>query len=598
MPARHGRQAALPPGGFTRPPSLSADGLHVTVYEEDGTVAGVCDFERTAKSGPVPGSLPLRKALAAAFDRKAGPGGAWRSFATCRNARKSVIAFLAFASQQPKPPRTPGEITPGLWNAWRLQLPAVEVGRAHLRTMRTLLPLVEGVPPETLKAADRRVTATPRTGTPPSYSYANYGQIRANASAIFNTALTRIRTNRDHLRRWYAGEFDDASPQAMLGEVLHHILTTGDAALINAKGRALAGSHRRVLGGHEPELSWGRLYLTSREASAASVLLVASEAWNASTLERMKIPDHDPAAGEDEFEIHMVRLDKRRRPVHLCHTTNNLLDAGPATPGRLMGQVIEATELARETLGLLERPTRRLLVWRRAHPGPGEVFAIGLPRGTRPGEGELAPANVSLKRLRRTTQVLVRKEPTQNSERTHEEVYLLGDPETFQETQDTIAKGLSDAVEHAHAIVKMRVVLGDDAEELLELSDDPDLARAIAVGDYDTATAACTDVTHSPYTEPGLACTASFLLCLACPNAVATRRHLPRLAYLHQALGDLRTVAEPAVWEHDWSEHFLRLDTIRATRVTAAEWAGASAAATPGERDLIDRMLTRRLEAR
>jgi hypothetical protein len=598
VPARHGRQAALPPSGFTRPPSLSADGLHITVYEEDGTVAGICDFERLVKSGPMPGSLELRKAFAAAFDRKAGPDRAWRSFSTCRNARKSVVAFLTFISRQPQAPQAPAEITPALWNAWRLQLPAAEIGRAHLRYLRTLMPLVEGIPPETLKAADRRVSSTPRTGTPSSYPYTQYEQIKATAAAIFNSGLVRIRTNREHLRRWYAGQFTDGSADWLLGEVLNHILTTGDAGLADVKGRALIGRHRRVLGGHEPEVSWGRLYLTRQEASAASVLLVASEAWNASTLERMDIPDHDPAVGESDFDIHTVHLDKRRRSVRLRHTTNNLLDIGPDSPGRLMGQVIEATELARETLGLLGRPTRRLLVWRRAHPGRGDVFAIGLPHGTDRNPGEHAPSNVSLKRLRRTTQVLVRKEPAQNTEATHEDVYLLGDPQTRDEVQDTVAQGLTDAVEHARAIVKMRVVLGDDAEQLLELSDDPVLARAIAAGEYDTATAACTDMTHSPYTEPGLPCTASFLLCLGCGNAVATRRHLPCLAYLHQTLDDLRAVLTAAVWEHDWSEHFLRLDSIRTTRVTGPEWAAAAAATTPADRELIDRMLARRLEAR
>jgi hypothetical protein len=595
---RHGRQAALPPGGFTRPASLSADGLRVTVYDEDGTLAGVCRFDRLAKGGPMPGSLELRRAFAAAFDRKSGPGGTWRSLATCQNSRKSVIAFLAFAAGHPDAPQTPQEITPALWNAFRLHLPAATVGRGHLRNLRILMPLIEGLPPETLKAVDRRVPATPRRQAPSSYSYAQYEKIRANAAVIFHTGLVRIRANREHLRRWYAGQLAEGSADWRLGEVLHHILTTGDAALINAKGRALSSSHRRVLGGHEPEVSWGRLYLTRQEVFAASVLLVASEAWNASTLDRMLIPDHDPAAGESGFDIYMVRIDKRRRPVRLRHTTNNLLDTGPGSPGRLLGQVLEATELARETLGLLGRPTRRLLAWRRAHPGAGEVFAVGLPRGHRPVKDEYAPPRVSLKRLRRTTQVLIRKEPAQNTERTHDDVYVLRDPQTREEVQDTITQGLTDAVDHAHAIVKMRMVLGEDAGELIELSDDPAVAKAIAAGEYDTATAACSDMTHSPYTPPGLPCAASFLLCLGCGNAVATRRHLPRLAYLHRTLNDLRAVVEAAVWDHDWREHFQRLDSLRRAHTTGAEWAAAAAAATATERDLIDRMLARKLEAR
>ena len=99
---------------------------------------------------------------------------------------------------------------------------------------------------------------------------------------------------------------------------------------------------------------------------------------------------------------------------------------------------------------------------------------------------------MSLRRVRRTVQVLIRQQPAQNTEETHESVYVLRDPAARTEAQQTITQGLTDALDHAHAVVKMRIMLGDNANELLELSDDPDLARAIQRGDMDTATAACT----------------------------------------------------------------------------------------------------------
>src|SRR6185437_9504486 len=107
---------------------------------------------------------------------------------------------------------------------------------------------------------------------------------------------------------------------------------------------------------------------------------------------------------------------------------------------------------------------------------------------------------VSLRWLRRTVQVLIRREPAQNSEQTHESAYVLRDPATLPEAEQVTAQGLTDAVSHARATVKMRMLL-------------------------DTATGACLDFSNSPSGLPGL-CTASFLDCLACPNAVATRRHL------------------------------------------------------------------------
>jgi len=45
----------------------------------------------------------------------------------------------------------------------------------------------------------------------------------------------------------------------------------------------------------------------------------------------------------------------------------------------------------------------------------------------------------------------------------------------------------------------------------------------------------------------------------ACRNAVATRQYLPRLAWLHRALDELRGTLDAAVWQQNWRVHFLRL---------------------------------------
>jgi hypothetical protein len=335
------------------------------------------------------------------------------------------------------------------------------------------------------------------------------------------------------------------------------------------------------------------------------VLLTASEGWNRSVLDQMQVPEHDPAAADD-FDIYMVEIRKRRRPVRLRYTTNNLVDSGPDSPGRLLAQVIEATEMTRQYLELQGRPTSRLLVWRRAHPGAvrgdppaGDRFGEGLVKTMRhcgPGNAR-QPAEVSLRRIRRTVQVLIRKEPAQNSTEVHESVYRLADPATRDEAQQTIAQGLADALEHAKVIVKMRMVMGEEADQLIELSDDPELAKAIANGDYDTPVGACSDFTNSPFTPPGLPCSVSFLLCLACRNAIATRRHLPRLVYLRHALQELRAVARKAVWDQDWQEHYLRVVSLLDQHATAAEQAAALAKATDADRLMIDRLLHRKLDS-
>jgi hypothetical protein len=591
---RHQRRAALPAGDYTRPASLDATGLIVTVYGESGGVEGTFDF------GVLPGSSELRRAFAAALDRKSGPAGTWRAGATCVGGYQAARTFLRWLQGQDDPPRSAAEITAATWTQWRLSLPATPGARQLLATMRALMPKVAGLPADTLKVIDRRLPK----GPPPreaAYSYREFERIRAAAATTFAGALVRIRSNRDHLRRWYDGQVARGSAEWLIGEALDCLVRSGDVPLSTScekHGREVRQPYRRALGGSEPDRTWGRLYLTSAEVFAAAVLLVASESWNKSVLHRMRIPEHDPATG-DGFEIHMVEVNKRRRPVGLRYTTNNLLDAGPGTPGRLMGQVIEATEMARQTLELSGRATDRLLVWRRAYPSRRERFALGMPHDsdTFLHDGDGAPVKVSLRRLRRTVQVLVRKEPAQNSQETHESVYVLRDPATRDEARKVVAQGLVDAVDQARVMVKMRVVLGDDADHLIELSDDPELAKAIDNGDLDTATGACTDFTNSPFTGPGLPCTASFLLCLACPNAVAARRHLPRLVYLRTCLNELRAVVDPAVWEQDWHEHFLRVSSLLDTHTTEAEQTAAGGQATPVDRARIDQLLRRRLDA-
>jgi hypothetical protein len=173
---------------------------------------------------------------------------------------------------------------------------------------------------------------------------------------------------------------------------------------------------------------------------------------------------------------------------------------------------------------------------------------------------------------------------------------VLRDTSTPEATADTIAQGLNDALEHARAVTTMKMVLGGDAELLLELADHPELAQAIISGVADTATAACTDFADSPHADRGRPCPASFLLCLGCRNAIGTPRHLPRLVYLHSCLDSLRGTVSEAVWDLDWREHWLRLESLLRANTTGAQQADALARLTARDRTLIDDLLRRRLD--
>ena len=607
---RHARRAALPPAGYTRERQLDPAALTVTVPGESGGTEGVFDFS------VLPGPRALLAACAEGFARLAGPDQPWRAAATCTNGYKAIREFLRHAAALDPPPATPEDITPAVWAGWRLSRPATVYGRTCLLITRQWLPKVPGIPAATAAAAARRIPGGPAPVEAAS-TREEFEQIKAAAARTFTTALTRIRASREHLRRWHDGEFPQpglreqyrqsrpGTADYLAGEALDVLVRTGDVPLNAAGDRGVVTRYARALGGAGPLRTWGRLFLTMQEAAALAVLLVCDQGWNRSVLEAMTVPDDMPGAGEDGLDIYRVPVFKRRRPARTRYTSANLVDAGPDSSGRLIRQAIEATAPARITLAALGEPSGRLLVSRRATPAGKSMFCLGVPPGDSmrrwaASTGLAGPGGsgqVSLRRLRRTVQVLIRREPAQNTARTHEQVYVLRDPATRPEAEQVTAQGLSDAVGHARDVMRMRVLLDTGADQLVGCTGSPEQDQALADGQLDTATAACLDFHNSPFSLPGQPCTASFLDCLACRNAVATRRHLPRLAWLHRALDELRGTVDAAVWAQDWRTHFVRLTALLEDNTTSAERDAAARAVSDADRQLIGQLLTGRYTA-
>jgi hypothetical protein len=607
----HARRAELPPAGYTRERQLDPATLTVTVPGESGGTEAVFDFS------VLPGPRPLLAACAEGFARLAGPDQPWRAAATCTNGYKAIREFLRYAAAVDPPPATAEDITPAVWAGWRLSRPATVYGRACLLITRQWLPQIPGIPAATAAAAARRIPDGPAAAEA-AYTREEFEQIKAAAARTFRAALMRIRASREHLRRWHDGEFPrpglreqyrqtrPGTADYLTGEALDSLLRTGDVPLTAAADRQVVARHARALGGVTPPHTWARLFLTMPEAAALTVLLVCDQGWNRSVLDAMTVPDDMPGAGEDGLDIYRVPVLKRRRPPRTRHTSANLVDDGPDTSGRLIRQVIEATEPARITLAALGEPTTRLLVSRRDRfRGRQDMFCVGVPPGDSLRRwaasaglaGDGGPGQVSLRRLRRTVQVLIRREPAQNTARTHEQVYVLRDPVTRPEAEQVTAQGLSDAVGHARDVMRMRMLLDARADQLTDYTGTPEKARALAGGMLDTATGACLDFHHSPFSPPGQPCTASFLDCLACRNAVATRRHLPRLAWLYRALDELRGTLDAAVWAQDWRTHFLRLTALLEDNSTSAERDAAARAVSDADRELIGQLLTGRYTA-
>ena len=142
----------------------------------------------------------------------------------------------------------------------------------------------------------------------------------------------------------------------------------------------------------------------------------------------------------------------------------------------------------------------------------------------------------------------------------------------------------------------MRVFEGTGEKEVAEAAGlSAPTAKKLTDGRLDTAVAACTDFEHSPFTPAG-PCSVSFLLCFACPNALATSRHLPRIVYLYEVLGTLRSTVSAEVWSTDWAEHFARVSALLDDHTTELSRPLLLAELTERERALVDRMMERRLD--
>ena len=348
--------------------------------------------------------------------------------------------------------------------------------------------------------------------------------------------------------------------------------------------------------------------MTSTEVYALMVLFVCEWGYNLSVLDSMTVSGgraDDRAADEP---VHLVELDKPRRGVGTRFFSNAFTGERAA----LWERAASLTQPARDTLKALGHPTDKLFIAvtvgnRSAHrtglfrtnwSDHGNA-ANGWHRSVEVADDNGAPLRVTLPRLRLTEQVLNEK-PSQNTQAMSESVYRSPDPQAHAKAREVVLQGQADALEHARATVQMRTITGSelaaaraDPNGLAQkLGVEPAKVALLAQGRLDTATGACLDYGNDPFaTSPGQSCRASFLNCLACPNAMATEDHLPRLVTLHDALVGISAAVSPQQWQDHYAGHLARLRELLARCANEAEVARARYSAKDSDREAIDKLL-------
>lgn len=573
-----GHRASLPAGGHARPEYLVADERGAVVVRHGNREGRVREYDFSQ----LPAAGPVQASLAALFAARCAPGR-WAAHATSAGAWLLLRQFAEFLARQQRPPRDLDELTPALVRQWRESLPA---GAGGYRAWR----IVSG-----LLRDDARLQAGPvadelarRRKLPPSkvqsYTEAEFDQFTTAARRRFRAALRRVSDNALHLQRWREGAFAEGSGDWALGEGLDVLARTGDLPRSPGTGR-VKQKYVSAFGGQSGAATWQRLFLTGEEATALGVLLLAEFGWNLSVIDTLEVPRAEPDQGDDGRPTYRVPLVKPRRGPGRYRETRNVTDDGAGSPGRLITQALQATRFARALVEELAPGTGRLIAWRTSRPGQMRtdldsrrqvsLFCLGV-RSNNAADWARAEglSGSPFQRGRRTVVALDRREPAQHSRDAHDRHYVLPDDRVRAAAVEVIAAGAEDAAGRARK-----------AALAAQLRDRP------APGDDETATADCADPGGSPWPSPDGGCGASFLACLACPNARVHPGHHPRLAYLHEALGSLRSVLAPAAWAADWRDAHERLEDLM-TRVGGGPWAEGLARVTSDDREIVTSLLT------
>ncbi len=566
-----GRPASLPPaGGHQRPAVLV--GLVVTHIDEKGTKAASYDFST------LPLAAQFQLELATVFAARTNPTGQWRNLPTSKEGFWTILFFARWLAKQDRVPTSVADLDAATWSRWRLaQTSGTTAGLKAVRLTRMFLLDSGLLSPKTRGVVSKRIPRNKPQES--SYSDDELLEVRVAAHRVWRTARDRIRRNLNHLYCYRAGDFEPGTEDHLLGMALEHIAMEGDVPRNNGRNPAPAAWVTRALGGGHRNQTWKRLYLDDGEVTAVLVLLACKEGWNETSIRELEVPER--VDGGSATPVYRVELEKRRRRPPHRYETRTLTDSAPDTTARLLGHILEVTQPARNVLRAHGHPTNRLLISHSTCATGAQVrdmFVEGLGSHSRDSFANASGRTVNLRRIRKAVNNRHRRQPNQNSRETHESIYLLRDPHTFRESEALIARGIERAIAHA---------------ETVEAAVKPDNSD---MGD-DTPTATCTDAEKSPYSPWGVACAASFLLCLACQNAVVMPKHLGRLAYLYQSLTNRRASLPPDVWQDEWAAHYCRLHSLRTEHYTEGQWQQALDNVTDNDVALVTHLLKGDLDA-
>lgn len=585
-----------------------------------------------------PVSPPLQTALVAAFAARTRPGGRVRRMGTAMNSWRTLRSFAGSLAEMSNPPQTPGELSPSHLAGWFLPRRQHAGGSLQLGELKRTLCLIEGLSAEFRTALAERNPPTPAVSSTASYSRGETQRILNAARRDIRAVATRIRGNRELLRRWRAGELPEPEKLRRVGELLDYADRHTDVPRYGPGRQPLRWVAR--LGTVEQHVS--ALHLSGVEAAAFAVLLVGLTGQNRDAILTAPATHHRPDGYTGTAGAAIVALDKPRRGArrHMDVPLTSLPRwASPAESNNAAAESVDGGDRLdlRSSFGVymllheLAAPARQIL-------GSDRLFAWYCPRGGgpgRPGRGlrttidsclvrawarrhdlpadtatdavTSTPARadqlpVTLRRLRLTHAELAQR-PVAHSDSTLANDYLLSNRGNLAEYQRVVAAALVEQVGNAAARARIHTFSEQDVADADQHPDrvaqrhgmDTATLRQMMSGELDTIMGACIDHTNSPHAAAGHPCRASFMLCLSCPCARAMPSHLPVQVQVHDELERRKAAVTPLRWAQRFAlPHAQLADLLERTGDAAVT--DARAVITARESELVDRFLDRELD--
>ncbi|MFV0633366.1 hypothetical protein [Demequina sp.] len=516
-----------------------------------------------------PGSETLRKQALAAFHLKTR-SGVWGSPDTVKGdlGKARVLLGALDASGVTDFRQVKDTVLDGVLEALAAERGWKEsTGALYERSFKSWMELVPELPGSArgFLRWSKQLHAVIDSGSRDFLTREEFYELQVAAQQVVESAVERIERNYEmalagaDLGSW--GDYGAGSLERLQAS-MYEVLTGGEGM---NRGRwsyyrrsgELANSPGRPLNWIAP---------TANEALAMITLVMCSEGWNLSDITTLRVTSRAAGAGDEADYLTMSTSKPRRGPSRAHYTA--LFESGTeASSASWVSLITRATHPIRESARLQGVTSDHLIIYAAKLGKPGDEaerrrvvgeVSWGAPAAyaARKRANETwVPASVSglnFQVLHRTVETVINVGPINNTLSTFVNDYMRNNPEAMKAAQRVHAQGAQ---------------MGFDASaERFHLGITPiaDASPEVLSGKSDTATVACQDITHNPIT--GAPCTESFMACLACPNAVVTRRHLPRLAYLWQALEDRRSAFTARVWE-SYRPHFLRLDGFLRTEV-------------------------------